>query len=514
MKKIMFVAIMSAFTLCWNLPNYAQGPSGELRIGVSTLYDQTFLPMQATQYRKIYLEPMYDFIVGVDKDGNFDPKQGLASNWEQSADFLSWTFYIRDGVKFHNGDPLTNEDIKETIERAGTKKNLAFNRAIFEASIERVDTVPPNKVVVRLKKAWPNFLYYLSTLGGIESMVAPKKYIQEKGEDYFNTHPIGSGPYKFSEWREGTYIKLVAQDSHWRVGIPKYKYLTFKLIPEEGSREADLRSGELDIIQVGIEKGDNFRKDGFPINMKNEGINLVLMWLQDWRSEFPTNKRKVRQALIYAINKQEIVDQLLRKQGTVMASTLPMFTWAIEYKSYLKTPYDPTLAKKLLAEAGYADGFTMYIYSFVTKLPETKMINEAIAGYWEAIGVKVKILEMDYSAFRPYWVKDKDTVGPAMLINPWTNRPVFTYRDHYHSTARFSHKKDPNLDKLIEEFEGQRTMEGYIAAGQKAVDYIMENFYSTGICSTHELFAMSKNVPIWEMGKGVDSYRWEYIGLK
>jgi ABC-type transport system substrate-binding protein len=156
----------------------------------------------------------------------------------------------------------------------------------------------------------------------------------------------------------------------------------------------------------------------------------------------------------------------------------------------------------------------MYQYSFETKLPEAKIINEAIAGYWEAIGVNTKILEMDYSGFKPVWTKHKDPPGPAAFINPWANRPVYSYHEHYHSKGAYSHKKEPKMDKLVEEFEVQTTREGYIAAGQKMMDYILANFYATGICTTHELYAMNKKVPNWEMGKGVTSYRWEYIGLK
>jgi peptide/nickel transport system substrate-binding protein len=238
------------------------------------------------------------------------------------------------------------------------------------------------------------------------------------------------------------------------------------------------------------------------------------MWIQDSRPEFPTNKKKVRQALTYAINKNEIVEQILMGQGKVIGTAPSMFTWSIEYKPYTPTPYDPEKARKLLAEAGYPKGATIYLYSFVTKLPETKLINEAIGAYWEAIGMKVKILEMDYSAFKPVWTKKQEPRGPAAFILAWPNRPVYSWRNMYHSTALYSHKKDPALDKLIKDFEAETSTEGYIASGQKVMDYVLENFYGTGICTTHELHAIGKNVPQWEMGKGVGSYRWEYVGLE
>jgi len=511
MRKVIYILIVFTLMLCWGQLAQAQKPSGELRIALPTLYDQTFHPIWATIYRKHYLEPMYDFIIGVDKDGKFDPKQSVAYRWENSSDLMAWTLYIREGIKFHNGDPMTNEDVKYTLEQAASKKNNAGSRSDFMAHIDRVETAPPNKVILHLKKPWPTFVYYLSTLATAEGMIQPKKYIEEKGDEYFMAHPIGSGPYKFYEWKEGVHIKFVAQDSHWRVGVPKYKYLTFKLMPEEGTRDAALRSGEVDVVAVSLARTRGLKEAGFTIQQKKDGLFVGLMWLQDFRPEFPTNKAKVRQALIYAINKDEIVQQILMGHGKVVGTAPSMFTWAIEYKPYPPTPYDPKRAKQLLAEAGYPKGFTMYIYSFVTKLPEANLINEAIASYWEAIGVKTKILEMDYSAFKPVWTKKRDPRGPAAFILAWPNRPVYSWRNMYHSTALYSHKRDPKIDRMIENFEAETTAKGYKDAGQKIMDYVLENFYGSGICTTHELYAISKKVPEWEMGKGVGSYRWEYI---
>lgn len=511
MKKIAFVISLISLIFLWELPIHAQ-PSGELQVGLPTLYDETLHPIWGTLYRKQYLEPMYDFIIGVDKDGNLNPKESVATKWENSSDLMTWTLYIRDGIKFQNGDPLTPEDVKYTIEQAASKKNNAGAGAAFEAHIGRVETSPPNKVVVHLKQPWPTFPYYLSTLTGAEGMIQPKKYIVEKGDNYFTAHPVGSGPYKLYEWKEGAHIKLVAQDSHWRVGVPKYKYLTFKLIPEEGTRDAALRSGEADIIAVGIERGENLKKVGFNLQSKKDGILVNLGWLGLFRPDFPIHEKKVRQALTYAIDKEQIVKEILRGQGMVVGTTVPIFTWSVEYKPYPPTPYDPKTAQRLLAEAGFPNGFTMYLYSFVTRLPETKLINETIASYWEAIGVKVKILEMDYSAFKPIWTKQKDPQGPAAFVLAYPNRPIYDWRIEFHSTAMYSHIKDPVLDKLMENFESQSNLEGYKVSSRKAMDYFLENYYGTSICTTNELYAMSKKVPAWEMGKGMASCRWEYIG--
>lgn len=491
----------------------AEVPTGELRIGLTTLYDQTFHPIWGSTYRKSYLGPMYDFIIGIDKNGKLDPKQSLAYKWEVSKNMLEWTFYIRSGVKFHNGDLLTNVDVKYTIEQAGTKKNGGQGPSSM-APVSRVEAVAPNKVVVHLKKPWPNILYALSDAVGAEGMVQPKAYIEEKGDDYFRSHPVGSGPYKLYEWKEGVYVKLVAQDSHWRVGVPKYKYLTFTLMPELGARDAALRAGEMDIVATGLKRAKDLKDAGYVIRPKQDSIFLGMTWLNYSKPEYATHNKKVRQALIYAINKKEIIDKILLGQGKLVGSAAAMFTWAIEYKDYPPTPYDPKLAKKLLAEAGYPDGFNIDIYSFVTNLPEAKVINEAVAGYWGAIGVKARILEMDYAAFKPYWTHQKETTGPAMFMYPYANRPVYSWRVEYHSSSIYGHAKDPQLDKMIEDFENAATTKQYIVSARGLMDYVLNNFYATGMCTTSDLFATNKKVPVWEIGRGAGSYRWEYIGVK
>lgn len=510
-RKIVFGFVLACVFMSAYVPLVDAKPTGELTVGVPTLYDQTFHPIWGTLYRRVYLEPMYDFIIGVTADGKFDPKQSIANKWETSKDQLKWTFYIRDGVKFHNGDPLTNEDIKYTLEQDASKKNNAGSQSDFMAYIEKVETAAPNKVIVKLRKPWPTFLTSISPLSGAEGMVQPKKYIEKNGDDYFMKHPVGSGPYKFSEWKEGNYIKLEALDKHWKVGSPKYKYLTFKLVPEQGARVAGLREGTLDVIPVSLSETKDLMKDGFVLQQKKDGLFIALMWLGQYKKEYPTNNKKVREALILAMNKNAIVKNILLNQGQVVGSSMAMFTWAIEYKPYPPTPFNPELAKKLLAEAGYPNGFTLYLYSFVTMLPEVPLIDQAIASNLEAIGVKVKILEMDYSAFKPVWTKKQDPPGPAAFVLAYPNRAVYSWRTEYYSDALYSHTKDPQMDKLIDEHESVKTTKDYISSAQKIMDYVLETSDSTGIGTTPLSYMMRKSVPLWDMGKGVGSFRWEYI---
>jgi peptide/nickel transport system substrate-binding protein len=348
-----------------------------------------------------------------------------------------------------------------------------------------------------------------------DGIILPKKYLESVSPEYYESHPVGSGPYKFLEKREGDYIKYVAQDRHWRVGTPKYKYLTFIKLPEEGTREAGLRSGEVDLIQVGISRVDKLEAEGFVIHEMKGAVNMVLDFLRTYEPGNPLGKKEVRQALVYAIDKAAILQHILMGRGSLIGHVYQMNNWSISYKEYPVTPYDPKTAKELLADAGYPNGFTIHLYSFVTLVPEQKLVNEAIAGYWEAIGMDVKIIELDAGAFFPIWMKKKEPVGPSAHVHSWASRLTDPWSMLYHSDVEkhiFSQTKDLIMDQLIEKYQGASNIQEYIEAERACTERSLEMFYKSGIASTNIFFVSRKGIPKWEMGRGKDSYRFEYLG--
>lgn len=517
-KRLTLVCLICLALILATMPFnvvYAQQlskPTGELRIGMPTLHTETFHPFWGRNIRKFYYEPLYDYLVGMDENMNLT--EGIAYKWEEASDHMSWTFWIRDGIKFHDGKPLTLEDVKFSLDTILDEKNVS-NRSLFKPYQDRVEIVPPNKIVVYLKKPWPIMPYYLSPSGQGGGTILPKKYIAEKGDDFEN-HPIGTGPYKFLEKKEGDYIKYEAQDHHWRVGTPKYRYLIFKKMPEEGTRVAALKAGEVDVIMISRARIKELEAEGFPIVRKEEAADLNLDFLYTYKPDNPLSKQKVRQALIYAIDKAAILEHILMGQGKLIGHSYSLFSTSIDYKPYPVTPYDPKRAKQLLTEAGYPNGFTIYYYSYATLVPEQKLIGEAIAGYWEAIGMKVKILEMEPAAFFAVWTKKKEPPGPAAFVHAWSTRPKEVWRPLAYSDVKkyyFSHIVDPELDRLIDEYDKQVTAEGLIKASQRCMDRVLEMAYRSGIANVSIPFATRKEVPKWNCGRGnTDSYRFEYVG--
>ena len=488
-------------------------PSGELKIGLPTLHSETFHPFRARNTRKIYYEPLYDYLVGLDVNMNLVP--GIATKWEEAPDKLSWTFWIRDGVTFHDGTPMTLDDVKFSLDTMMDEKNVCV-RSLHKPHQDRVEIVPPNKIVVYLKKPWPVMPYLLSSAGQGGGIILPKKYIEEKGVAYFETHPMGTGPFKFAGKKEADFIKYEALNHHWRTGTPKYKYLTFKKMSEEGTRVAALKAGELDIVMVSRTQAKELGGQGFPIVEKKAAVDINLDFLRVYETNNPLHKKAVRKALVYAVDKKAILKHILLGRGKTIGQCCYMFSTSIGYKDYPVTPYEPKTAQKLLAEAGYPNGFTIYLYSYATTVPEQKMICETIAGYWTAIGMKVKILEISPGAFFAVWTKKKAPPGPAAFVHSWATRPQASWRPIFHSNVKrfyFSQTADNELDQLIEKFDKQVTLDGYISATRKCEERVLEMLYKSGIANVNIPFATRKDVPAWNCGKGnIDSFRFESIG--
>jgi len=494
-------------------------PEGELRIGVLTFNSETFHPIWQTSNRGPMLTPLYDHIVGADATGKLDPAYGLATAWEPSSDLLTYTFTLRTDVKFHDGSPVTPQDVAYTIMQAGTAKNVSGGMgSAFKTFVKSAEVVDNNKVVVKLNAPWPHFLFCLSPTMTQEGMVVPQRLVEADPTRYDRLAPIGSGPYKFLEIKSGSYVRYEAQPSHFRTGVPRYRYLRFQLIPEEQSRVAALKAGDVDVILSSVEGAKNLRKDGFKILEAPRALDMASRgYLRSENPNMPYTTAKssgllVRKALALAVDKTAIHKQVLDGLGEPMGVTQPMYSRSLEYQGYSNpvVPYDPAEAKKLLAEAGYGGGFDIGIYSFVTISPEQPYIDEAVAGYWSAIGVRARLLTMDFAAFRPIWIREKEPTGPSTFNYAGASRISSNYQSGLASNGFFSCQKIPEVDAMIADLEKQTTIEGYVAGARKIMDYQRANYMTYGIATIPQLVATRPNIASWDLGMLNQSMRFEY----
>ncbi len=259
-------------------------------------------------------------------------------------------FTLRPGIKFHNGDAITAEDVKFSYDRY---RGAAAKT--FKDNVKEVVVLAPNRVRFAFKQPWPDFMAFYGTLAATPGWIVPKKYVERVGEDGFRKAPIGAGPYKFVSFNPGVELVLEAFEGYWRK-VPNIKRLVFRNLPDETARAAALKSGEVDIafLLSGPVGEDIKRTPGFRLVAPLLGI----FWLDfpdQWDPKSPWADRRVRQAAALSIDRQSLNQAETLGLSRVVGSIVPRdFEYALPIEP---TPYDPARAKKLLAEAGYPNGF-------------------------------------------------------------------------------------------------------------------------------------------------------------
>jgi peptide/nickel transport system substrate-binding protein len=476
-----------------------------LRIGVGTFMGETLDPILGSNARKFYLPAMYDYLVMVDTEAKYRPDLSVANKWEGSTDHKTWTFWIRSGIKFHNGDKLTPEDVKFSLERAVSKQATSTFTGRLRKYLDRVE-VTGNKVVVHLKKADPFFYYWMSNEVGTESLITSKRYIEDIGTENFNRKPLGSGPYKFVEQVVGSHIKFEAVDyPHWRVGVPKFKYLEFYVIPEESVRIAMLKTGELDITQPGSEYIEELRGLGLNLFPRGGTMSIGAYFTGAGKPNCPFSDIRVRKAFNLAINREEIIRTLFQGLGK-KSDSLILTPMSLGYRSYGPYPYDLEQAKRLLAEAGYPQGkglkVDVYAYTF-SGIPEGPTMMEAIAGYWSALGVNINIIKGDYMVFRTPMANDslRNSASVGYTTREFRRFSTSLYNFWWGTgTAKAAHLNSPELNALIAKANAEDDLEKYAVLEAKLDRFHYDNFLGIPIIVKNVYFAASKKVRKWNPG--------------
>jgi peptide/nickel transport system substrate-binding protein len=393
------------------LPLAAQDQKGTLVFAVESLGAQTLDPiLEGRPGNAVYQAVMYDSLVGFNVEkGGVGP--GVAERWELAADGLSWTFFIRPGQKFHNGDPLTAHDVKFSLERQMGPGSLAAAAASMRKTIKSIEVIDDLTVKVNTTSPQIGMPAGLSRAVAPEGAIMPKAYIEKVGEEEFRKRPIGSGPWKFVRNVPGDRIEFTAVETpHWR-GRPHFKDLHLLLVPEESTRVAMVRTGEAAIASIGPETMLGASRAGLEVLAVPGTMQAVFQFWGTYKPETkdsPIAKVRVRQALSLAIDRKQIIEHVMNgKAGLPYPFATFGYTdyysadrwekWAAEaYR------YDPALARKILAEEGYPNGFELKFAN--TALPGTQFmidIGTAIADMWTKVGIKVTLKHYEWGSFAP-----------------------------------------------------------------------------------------------------------------
>ena len=364
-------------------------PEGEMRwalyVTLSPVwFDPGEVVGQLTPFWVLYA--MHDALVKAMPGNLMAPS--LAESWTVSPDGRSYEFKLREGVKFHNGDPFTAEDVRFSFHRAKGSK-------VLHDKVRDIAVVGPHRVRFILNEPWPDFMTYYGTLVSGAGWIVPKKYVEQVGNDGFRRHPIGLGPYKFVSHTPGVELVMEANESYWRK-MPSVKRLVFKSVPESTTRMAMLKRGEVDVAYLlEVPQAQEVKKDP---NLKlafSGGIGIWYMdYLDQWDPKSPWHDRRVRLASNYAIDRQALSDAETLGASKPAGNHVPRsFEFALPIEPY---PYDPAKARQLLAEAGYPNGFDA---GELHQLPPYYSLGEAIVNYFQAVGIRIRMRPMERAAY-------------------------------------------------------------------------------------------------------------------
>lgn len=520
LRRWMMVMMLYFLTGMLGVSVSTAAPQGQLVIALPDFGNQVPVPWQEFAFGKSYMRLIYTALVGTTDAGELSPDSGAAKKWEMTPDGRTWTFWLRDTITFHNGDPLTAEDVKFSLEKMMAPEAVASYIGRLRAQIDSVQVDGPHKLVIKTKKPALFLPWDLSDIQGTEGMIQPKKHTENVGDEAFAKNPIGSGPYKIAEQRHGDFLRLEAVDKHWHIGIPKYKTVIIKKVPEESTRIAMLKTDEADAISVSRERAPELESQGFNIFTKSRWSVLGMYLHEQWRPELPISKLKVRQALNLAVNRQELAEFVFAGMAAPgVAYPIPSRAPGAD-RSLEPYPYDPAKAKQLLKEAGYSDGFEMTMYSYPrADVPEMPRFVEAVAGYFEEIGVKAKIVPTEYASYRKKRLGVElpgDQGGlPATGQLAAPNRPLAGFvslmRVLVHTEGRFTSMKDPHMDALIEKMEGTLSAseaEGYLTDIYR---YMYNNYNHLTVVDLDLPYATNKRVTQWELGGAVWDQNFIYL---
>ena len=381
---------------------------------------------------------LHDALVKPMPQGTYTPC--LAESFKMSEDSKVCEFKLRKGVKFHNGDTMTAEDVIFSMQRY-----KAAHAKTIHGKIDKLEAPDPYTVRIRFKEPFPDFLEYL--VPGVSSMawVVPQKYVEKVGDAGFKKHPVGAGPYKFVEFKPGVRLVAEAFEEYWRK-VPSIKRIEIITVRDMATRLAMLRRGEVDvaIFLSGIYYKDAKKDKNIKLLLPLSPTQWVIFFTSQWDPKSPWSTPKVRKAASLAIDRQTIADVHMPGCSGIGGLGLEGDPNRVIFPV---DPYDPGKAKKLLAEAGYPNGFhggTFYPFEGAYW-----PYGEMVANYWKAVGITVDTKLLD----RPAWISHRQAgkMKGGIFIDPSTAPSIAGRLSYLFTVGNYGNY--PDIEELWNQYQ-------------------------------------------------------------
>ncbi len=505
-RRLSFLAVswmIGIILLAGYPPVVAAPPAGEVKTVAPNIGNMVPIPTFEIPMANDWMFLLYDFLLGRTPEGQLEMETGVAHKWERSPDALSWTFYLRKGIKFHDGVELTAKDVKFSIEQLPSPGATSDATSFLRQNLKSIEVKDPYTVVVKLKQ--PHiFLPSILRDGNLTGQIVPKDYYEKVGRDEFAKRPIGSGPYKFHSTTVGSFVKLEATDKHWRDGIPKYKYMTYLVIPEESTRLAMLKTGEADIARISRESVKEAQGAGLNVLTRNNVQVVVFQPNMQWTSPVFSDIR-FRKALNLAIDKEAIIKNLFmgmaKPAATFCGSNIAVF--GRDFLTLKPYPFDPQEARRLIKEGGW-EGYEFTLISYPRpSCPEYPQVVEAAAGYFEKIGLKPKIRMTEWNVWRVARREGKtqNTIDgfdtfPEPDLSPLMNR----LEERWHGKGSGPIVNIPELNEKFARIAKSMDIAEITKLMAEVNRYAYEHYLVLPICEFSEKIATTKRISKWELG--------------
>jgi peptide/nickel transport system substrate-binding protein len=443
-----FVPLLLAVVLTLAVVPAAGGqPAGEAVMAwhvtiAPSWFDPSTAPPQITPFGLLYA--IHDALVRPYPGHKMGPS--LAESWKESPDGKVYEFKLRRGLTFHNGDPVTTEDVKFSFERykgAGAKE--------LQARVREVEAVDPLTVRFHLKEPWPDFMIFVGTTATAAGIVVPKKYLTQVGDDGFKKHPIGAGPYKFVSHQPGVEVVLEAFPGYWR-RVANVKRLVMKSVPEATTRAVMLKSGEADISYVldGPDAEDIKRDPRMQVVASKHASIFWVEFAEQWDPKSPWRDKRLRLAVNHALNRQKISEAaclgLCPPAGVIVPRVMD-FALQVEPPAY-----DLQKARQLLAEAGYPNGLDAGEFAAIPGFPT---VAESIVNYLNAAGIRVRLRSMERATFYAQW-REKKLRGIFLTAVGNSGNAASRVESFIQSKGAYAYGGYPDIDDLFQQQARER----------------------------------------------------------
>ncbi|MBM4442634.1 MAG: ABC transporter substrate-binding protein [Candidatus Rokubacteria bacterium] len=418
----------------------AAAAEGELRWALHvTLAAKWLDPAETEAFNTPYMVMfmLHDAVMKPSPTAQSSPS--LAESFTASKDFTTFTFNLRKNAKFHNGEPVTAEDVKFSFERY-----KGASAKLLKDKVKEIQTPSATQVRFVLKEPWPDFLTFYGTTASGAGWIVPKKYVQQVGDDGFKKAPIGAGPYKVVSFRPGIEIVFEAFDGYWRKP-PSVKRLVMRSITDESTRAAALKAGEVDIayLLTGPTAAEIKRTAGFKLvaPLLSGAFWIELPDQRDPKS--PWHDKRVRQAANHAIDRAAINEAETLGFSRLTGNFVPRI---FQYALPVEPPaFDPGRARKLLAEAGYPNGFDAGDFN---PFPPYFSMGEAIIGQLSAVGIRSKMRTMERAAYFTAW-QEKRLKGMILVITAPFGNAATRLEPYYTKNGIYAYSSRPEIDDLF-----------------------------------------------------------------